>query len=328
MPSPVSILHRGVTFTVDPATELLGVLSILCENQDAVCDAGRERCNKQYRDEVLSFFAPFRGCTVTKQLETFSDRYNFNYDAPVALFLHLFHGMPVNREELFRFRKPIPDEAFDAFIQSAYRFRRESCFDAFYDSHQAMYEQLLHHFIADYDQYDPLGFLQNYLKTPPDHDYCINLMTGVTNSNYGVALGNTLCTNICPNHRTRYAPLPDFSFQPIYWTTLIVHEFAHPFVNPIVYQHTAAVSTIDKAPYHTLLQELMYGDSMETYIAETLIRAIECLYVQKVFPDKHEDYLQEYMDEAYIHIRAAEQMLLAHDGEPLLHYFSRFLSLF
>lgn len=42
MNKSVEINHRGMTFSVEYAIELLGVISILCGDQDAICDAGAE----------------------------------------------------------------------------------------------------------------------------------------------------------------------------------------------------------------------------------------------------------------------------------------------
>ena len=56
MKKSVEINHRGMTFSVEYATELLGVISILCGDQDAICDAGAEWGNGEYRNEVLCLF--------------------------------------------------------------------------------------------------------------------------------------------------------------------------------------------------------------------------------------------------------------------------------
>lgn len=238
MQNSVEIRHNGIMFSVEYATELLGVISILCEDQDAVCDAGLERCNAEYRNDVLAFFSDWKGAEVTKLLERFSDDYNFNYDAPVDLFIQLKHGVHPDIESLCRHRKPIPTALFDHFLKLVRQFEAESNFESFYEKHRQYYEQIIEHFITDYNLFCPLDYLVDYWGNAKANHYHINLMLGITNSNYGVTVGNHLYANLRPYGKTRFAPMPDYSYSPIYWTTLIVHEFAHSFVNPICAEYS------------------------------------------------------------------------------------------
>lgn len=122
--------------------------------------------------------------------------------------------------------------------------------------------------------------------------------------------------------------MPDFSYSPIYWTTLIVHEFAHSFVNPISARNSERVAEINTDSYRETLHELMYGDSMETYINETIIRAIECLYVRKYFAEQHDGYVKDYVDEGFGKISEVEELLAGMSGSSLKTEFKKLLSVF
>lgn len=328
MKKSVEIYHRGMIFSVEYATELLGVISILCENQDAICDAGAEWGNSEYRNEVLAHFDAWKGCEVTKILETLSDDYNFNFDAPVDLFLQRKHGVEPDLEVLCRHRKPIPPELFSHFLDLVDRFEMQSGFSEFYEAHRAYYEVTLRRFIEDYDAFQPLDFLTEYLAVATEKRYHVNLMLGITNSNYGVTVGEDLYANCCPNGKSRFMPMPDFSNSPIYWTTLIVHEFAHSFVNPISARNTERIAEIDLASYRDTLHQMMYGDSMETYINETIIRAIEFLYVRRYFSDQHDAYVKDYADEGFCKIREVEDLLAGMSGSSLESEFEKILNVF
>lgn len=316
MHNSTEIYHNGITFTVAYATELLGVISILCEDQEAICDAGAEWGNGPYRNEVLSRFSAWRGSEVTKMLEKLSDDYNFNYDAPVELFLQRTHGIPLDLDALCRHRKEIPQPRMDRFLHLVSRFEEESGFQAFYDAHRQQYEAVIRHFITDYDLFRPLDFLTDYLEIASENNYCVNFMMGITNSNYGVTVGKHIYANLCPEPGDRFSPLPDYSGSTIYWTTLIVHEFAHSFINPAVAKYSDRIRRIDLAPYRDILKEMMYGESLETYIIETIIRAIECLYVERRFPAAHEEYVQVYEQEGFVRIRQIEEQLRRKGGMP------------
>lgn len=328
MNKSVEINHRGMTFSVEYATELLGVISVLCNDQDAICDAGAEWGNGEYRNEVLARFDAWRDCEVTKILEKLSDDYNFNFDAPVDMFLQRKHGLEPNMEALCRHRKPIPPELFSHFLDLVGQFEAQSGFVDFYEAHRPYYETVLHRFIEDYDSFQPLDFLTEYLGCVTEKRYHVNLMLGITNSNYGVTVGEDLYANCCPNGKSRFAPMPDFSYSPIYWTTLIVHEFAHSFVNPISARNSERIAEINIDSYRDTLHELMYGDSMETYINETIIRAIECLYVRKYFAEQHDGYVKDYVDEGFCKISEVEELLAGMNGSSLEAEFEKILSVF
>ncbi len=304
-----SIEQNGLHFTVDYYVELLGVLYILCQDQDAVCEAGCPQCNEEYVAEVREFFKDANYSHLTKTLERFSDEYWFNYDAPVRLMLMLSNGYPIDKESLFHERKYIPDDLFDAFLADLAQFENESDFASFYAAHLPMYETIAAHFTADYQRYNSHAFLLFYLQIDPTHEYYINFMVGITNANYGATVGNRVYCNICPYHETRYGPLPDYSYHPIYYSPLVLHEFAHSFVNSAVAQHRSLIQKIDAEKYREDLEQGCYGDSIETLINETIIRALECLYVREQFPEKYEVYVTYNVDEGYSNLRSTIRLL-------------------
>ncbi len=294
-----STQRKGVNYCVDYYVELLGVLYILCEDQDAVCEAGIPVCNEAYVREVKEFFRNASYAKLTKTLELFSDQYWFNYDAPVRLMLMLSNNHPIDKEELFRERKTIPDALFDQFLEDLTAFEQESNFAAFYAAHLPMYAQLVDRFIEDYEAFNSHEFLLSVMGITPDCAFHINFMVGITNANYGAAVGRNVYCNICPYDKTRYAPQPDYSYSPIYYSTLVLHEFAHAFVNSTVALYRGRIHAIDVSRYDKDLDVSDYGDSVETLINETIIRALECLYVMKAFPDQYEAYVDFNVDEGY-----------------------------
>lgn len=167
-----------------------------------------------------------------------------------------------------------------------------------------------------------------YLVIAIEKRYHVNLMLGIKNSNYGVTVGEDLYANCCPNGKSRFMPMPDFSYSPIYWTTLIVHEFAHSFVNPISARNIERIAEISPVFYRDTLRKMMYGDSMETYINETIVRAIECLYVCRYFADQHDGYVKDYVDEGFCKIGEVEDLLAGMSGSSLEAEFEKILSVF
>lgn len=309
-PTSVTLREKGSIYSVEYATELLGAVSVLCRDQEAICGAGEPMCNESYREQILSDFSPWRGGRLTQMLEEFSDRYNFNYDAPVELVLRAKHGLPIDREALCLHRKSIPQKVFDTFLDEFRRFEQESDFAAFYGAHIDYYRSLLQSFREDHRKYDPLAYLTDFLNVLPGKQFHVNLMVGITNGNYAVTAGEELYANLCPYDRSRFPSMPDYSYDLIYWTTLIVHEFAHAFINPLTALYRESIREKDLSPYGERLKKLEYGDSLETYINETVIRAIECQYVSRYFPEHHDALLREYLEEGYDKLPQMEKLLV------------------
>lgn len=124
-------------------------------------------------------------------------------------------------------------------------------------------------------------------------------MHSITNANYGLLLDDNITINIRPYYKTRKISHPDFSYFKIYWTTLIVHEFAHGFVNPLVKKYRGVRAEINITPYKEILKELCYGDDLETFINENIILTLECLYVKQNFNDFYDEYLNDNLEDGY-----------------------------
>ncbi len=297
-----TINKYGINFCVDYYVELLGVISILCEDQEAIFEAGEIRCNEKYVNEVKEYFRNTDYKRITKTLEMLSDEYLFNCDAPVWVMLKLSNNSEItkiDKDELFRDRKEIPDEVFDDFINEIKTFEIESNFKEFYNAHLDIYGKIINNYLRDYEKYEALEFLLGFLNEEPTNEYYINFMLGITNGNYGATIDNKVYSNNRPYYKTRYNDLPDYSFDDIYSSTLIAHEFAHSFINVLVAKYREEIRKIDIKKYEKELKELCYGDSIETLIDEHIIRAIECLYVKTKFSKVYDKYVEYNIEDGY-----------------------------
>ncbi len=307
------IKKGGITFSVDYYVELLGVICILCDDQEAIDGAGYVRCNQKYVNDVKEFFSNSNYKGLTQDLAMLSDKYYFNYDAPVWLMLKLSDNSPItskDKKELFLGRKTVPDQVLEKFINDLMTFEKSSDFKCFYESHYSLYETAINNYISDFEKYDAHEFLISFLNVKTEFDYHINLMFGITNANYGVTIGNKIYSNNRPYYKTRYDDIPDFSYDSLYFTTLIVHEFAHSFINVLVSNYRDEINLIETAKYDNVLDELGYGDSIETLINEHIIRAIECLYVKKYFGDHYERYVDFNIEDGYFKLKEVINSLL------------------
>lgn len=300
-PKSVELKEKEVVYTINYYTELYGVISVLSENQKAIKNAGAERANEKYREEILNYFNVFKNHEVCKMLESFSTDSNFNYDAAVTMFLQLANGK-LDRKLLCKDRGLITKKEFNNLIKKINYFEKSSNFKYFYTKSTKDYVKFLNNFVTDTKKYDPIKYLLNFLNLKNRKKLYINLMCSVASGNYCSMVGNKVYLNVQPYLKSRFNGYPDFSYEPIYYTTLILHEYAHLFINRLVEKQKGLIKNIDIADYEEILQNAEFGDNLEIYISETIIRAIECLYVKDVFPDKFDEHLTGYYKEGFVKI--------------------------
>mgnify|MGYP000933929253 CR=1 FL=1 len=71
----IKIVNHPISCEVNPYTELLGVMPILASKSKIYRQAGDERLNKNYRDEILKWFDPFKKHEALSLLTEYTDRY-------------------------------------------------------------------------------------------------------------------------------------------------------------------------------------------------------------------------------------------------------------
>ena len=302
----VVIRNGNVNFTVNYWTEILWVMFILCDDQNAIKQAGAERGNANYRKEVIDRFSIFSEHSAIKLLQKLSKEYYFNYDAPVLLFLMLSENK-VCRRTVCKQRMSIERSLFRTFIDEIKDFEDKINFKSFYNEHVSFYTKCIEEFISDLSIYSPIEFLYKTLNIKSRKSLNINLMCAVTSANYGVFVNNKLYANIRPYKYSKVEGEPCFSYEPIYFTTLVLHEFAHSFVNSLVFD-CVNESGVDGKKYASELKNFEYGENVGVYIAETFIRALECLYVKQVFSTNYNEYVSDYISEGFVKLEKVIQL--------------------
>ena len=122
-------------------------------------------------------------------------------------------------------------------------------------------------------------------------------MHGVTTSNYGINVANTLHCMVRPYRLSRFDGV-DFAYNLPYITSLILHEFAHSFINPLTDKYLDE-NKINKQILKSIMDNHSYGSHYKTAINESIIRAIECMYIDSLFPNESYEFKQEYIDEGF-----------------------------
>src|SRR5699024_6620883 len=107
------------------------------------------------------------------------------------------------------------------------------------------YKRSIDKFIDRIEDYSPHKYLFSFIGEKPEK-FVINLMHSVTNSNYGLSTEKNLYVCVAPNGPSDIYGEPDFASNLSNITSLILHELAHYFINPLTKKYSNYIKDIDE----------------------------------------------------------------------------------
>lgn len=297
----IKIVNHSISYEVNPYTELFGVMSILANKSKLYRQAGDERFNKNYRDEILKWFNPFEKHKALSLLTGYTDKYQFNYDGPCAFFLELSDNTKGFSDYICKERLPISTNKINEFALEIESFIQDTDFKGFYLSNEKRYKRSISFFLNLTESYSPEKYLFSFIGEKPKQ-FTVNLMHSVTNSNYGLRTEKKLYVCIAPNGSSDRDGEPNFAFELSDITSLILHELAHSFINPMTDKYENILKNINKELFCEVFEYNPYGNNLKTAINETIIRSIECMYIKDFFPNEFAEFLNFYLSRGFSQI--------------------------
>ena len=264
---------------VDKRTELIGVLLLNSNYITKYSDLIGVCNNKEYRDEILSYFSKFKKEKIFKLLNTIIDKYYFNYDAPIFLILQLNEDFTYDSLPDYPFRERLgSDKLILDFLSEVPKFVEKTKFLEFFDNHKTFYQAGITQIQKLIKKYKIIEFMKQFYKLELSHvKFIINLMHFATMVNYGTNHNNEFVCNCClrssKNGKINFIDSIDNTL------TLYVHEFSHSLVNPLTHKYNDI-----KLEYFNDIKESMQKQNywhIEAIISEHIIRAIEIIYMKQ-----------------------------------------------
>jgi len=226
--------QKRVSITVDSRIELLAVV----QHFTSWAQKGHIKSKTTYKDDIDHYFGEFKDHPVVTYVENLIDA-NFAYDAPVQFMLHhddppeLFQKTPYSD---YLIKRADGEENLIEFADKLKDFARRTDFMRFYQAHKPLYDTLI-------AEVDSLFEGKNYVQALEDfygesrNSYNL-ILSPLFSGNYGIPVKTEeeydLYSVIGPcslkGKRTTFA-----CFN--YLESMILHEWSHPFVNPLVDQH-------------------------------------------------------------------------------------------
>lgn len=227
-------------------------------------------------------------------LTEYADSYQFNYDAPCAFFLELSDNIRGFSDYIIKERLPISTSKINKFVLEIESFIQDSNFKRFYLNNEKRYKRSINSFLNLTKAYSPEKYLFSFIGKKTKQ-LTVNLMHAVTNSNYGLKTERKKYVCIAPNGPSDIENEPNFAFDLPYTTSLVLHELAHSFINPMTEKYDDILANIDKKLFGKVFEYNPYGNNLKTAINETIIRSIECIYIKEFFPNEFDEFLNFYL---------------------------------
>lgn len=266
---------------VDKRTELMGVLLL-------ISDYGKQNprlvevChNEEYREKVFKHFATFKNEKAVKLLNEICNKFNFNYDAPIALIWQLDENYKFDTLLPYPFEERLKSSNLVIeFLNELPHFVKASKFEEFYNSNQKYYSKIIKETEKFVHPNVLEKFFNEFYKIDIPTNFVINLMPYSTHGNYGVGPKGT---EVCNLSAKDVDGKLSFVWDEV--GDLFAHEFSHPIVNPLVDKYAKLPKNYFKRIYPQMIKE-SYGTNDLNILHELVIRSIEYVWIKYYYKGK------------------------------------------
>lgn len=230
-----------------------------------------------YMQDVFAYFGKFKTHPAIKRLNKIIDEGNFNYSVPSNIALQLDNNYVFHGQEDYPFLEELDgNPKVLKFLQELKNFAVETKFDEFYDSHKSFYEKEIKDFKKQMDVEDVLVWMKEFFNADfADKAFLIDLALLFTNGGHGEKIDNKIY-HVSDKFVDKDGHVQPWGLNYPVERSEILHEFAHSIVNPLVEKN---YSNIVHGNFADLLKNSEDYGSEFSYIAETIIRALQNLYV-------------------------------------------------
>jgi len=319
---------NNLIIEIDYYTELLGAIASISENKYVMYDLGRELNNRVYHRSLRQYFDRVKMLDAVKMLENFSEEYYFYNKAVIRFFLMLSNDVYIDRLDVCKYSEEIEEDLFNHFLGEINKFIRGSNYDSFYKRNKNLYSKVIEQFSKDYRIYDPINYICKMLNIDDKRKIHINLLLGVTNNNYRIDFDDKIYLCLRPVKESNKNRYPYFTYNPVEWTTLMINKYIEQYIIDILEKYLFEIGQVDISMYKKILNDFYGEDDIITYVKETIVKAIECVYISRVFTDYVDDFIEKSNKEGYYKIREIYKLLKSEEIIDLNEYIMDMIKIF
>jgi len=269
---------KTLTARVDQRVELLSIVFRLAGN----FEYNMSNLDR-YKADIDSYFGPYKQHPAVLLAKRVASR-GVGFDAVMSMAVFL--STPPSLRPRNRFSADVPDSRWGeqdavAFSAALAHFYADTRADRFFHTHEPLYALAVNRFDGVRQRINLPWFSHFYGAVAPDS---FSVILGLNNGggNYGPKVtlsdGRQEFYAIVGNwtHDATGDPTFDKDYLP-----MVVHEFNHSFVNPVVASTWGSFPSMDRL-YHsveTKMKAQAYGDA-QVMVDESLVRAAVILYLE------------------------------------------------
>jgi hypothetical protein len=247
----------------------------------------------QYSKDTEAWFASYKNHPTVAYYQDIRAKQNIAYERVTNMAVHL--DIEKGKLKLIGDRKELTNGwqnvDLDDFVKRLNKFYTDTRFHEFFEQHQAFYDEYLKAYEANVAvNIHPEWYSHFYNGTEPTEQFRIIIGFSYGSTNNGVS------RQLPGQPRELFAVcgyrLNPTTGTPYYDASLPIHEFSHPYVNPLLDNATNAATM--QAPGQKLLQlaqsamETQHYPEWQIVINESIVRAAVVLYM-------HEQGFQQQM---------------------------------
>lgn len=310
-----------ISVRVDYRTELLGIIQVLSKNP--LTETDDSFGNRKYLDEIKKKFGKYTNHPIVKMDAYYREKYGFNYDAPITMFLQLNEHFKTDHLNDYILKNRLEgDQSIYQFINALEDFANEIGYEEYYKGHQKQYESFISQIVKPLESYDVPRYLKDYYGVPIDNKvFVVNILPFQTAHAYGSIVGNNIYSSIsarrsCRNGNDITFVNPNYEFG---FASTTLHEFSHSIINPLT-DKLGIISEEDDLfdEIKDIMQKQAYGRNF-TIMNEHIIRGVQARYLYKYYPVDVENYIVRLEKMGFIFIRAVIESLEEYENNRSIY---------
>lgn len=237
----------------------------------------------QYTKDTETWFAPYKEHPIIAYYQGLHDNHGISYDAVVSMAIHLyidkgkikFLGEDSDLDERWQ------NVGTDDFVARLNQFYADTSFHEFFEQHCTFYDEGVKDYEAKVMSYFHQDWYTRFYGTEATERFRIVIGFAFGDQNYGVA--RQLKGQPKEAFATCGYKLNPTTGQPIWDAAILIHEFNHSFVNPLL-DNAANAAMMEKVGQKLLqfsqseMQQQAYND-WKIVINESVVRAAVFIYM-------------------------------------------------
>ena len=306
--------NGGLNVQVDPTMELFCIIHRLA-------DTGHDNPKElpKYINDIENYFGHYRNHRAVKLAKRLWETHRINVSALSTLAVYLDAPPELTPRNLL---DPLPSELdnrwtvdlVSEFIGASRDFSRDTKFMEFFHSQEQLYSRAIMNLNGCLDDEYMFEWFKDYFGyVPNNYTIIIGMQTGW--GNYGASILDRDSTREFYSIIGAHSPffwngIPRFSSKDLMW--IVVHEFCHPYINPLVENQRELLREAGEVlyPYHKRVLSKTGTLRWDHMMNEYIVRACVIRYFMAK-NDMRSVKRQIKYDEryGYIGIRALSELL-------------------